>query len=241
MSIIQFLVVALALPASAPMPQESTERVTLRMRGKTGDRYAYSFGIRASSPGAEGDVNIGALYTERLTVTNPSRFVVSSSTGKPKFKSTGVFQGSEKAFTTLIRQNETVVLNDRGIPVPQKRKKGEEEAESDLIYPRDPVGVGSAWTAPVRIDGESYVQRYQLEKLANYRGRQAAFLRVTTRGNGTLQSGQEFWIDVATGRPLRQSGRYTLKEGAGSLEIEFDLQLLRAPFPLTSEGERPLG
>ncbi len=229
--------------SSTPAKSAMTE-ATLRIKANKGDKFALAASMNMSAdmsgvqvpPGPEGEkmkaqfageqsMNASATTNIEVLDVKDGKFTLKSTTTDVKTEAKGVFLMQQKTIEEDMKKEKTRTVNDRGIP----DGAGDKQSEGMIEFPEKAVKVGDTWEgdSSLGMGGESKAT-FKLEAFETMGGKDVARISMTLPkdAKATVTKPFMFWIEVATGFPLKTEGAMTMEQGPG-MKMTMEMNLNR--------------
>jgi hypothetical protein len=201
--------------------------ITLRLRGKTGDRSSYTLQMRITEPGATG--NAGAFtstiaYEEECVSANDKQVVA-----KLTFTKAESNQPGGAAMAEMLKGQSTLVTYDtRGRVLGTQGGQAvvlSNSPNSSIVLPEQPIKPGDQWEETMTNQGRSLRISYRLEKLESLDGRKVALIYGNVKDDPEVRNEgpMKIWVDVATGRVARSEAKLIGRSQGREFVVEVTL------------------
>jgi hypothetical protein len=203
----------------------------LRLGGNVGDSYHYETETTMTLAGSEGDsFEMKAKITETLARKYEDQLDWTKVLILHETKESGKLRGAAEPFQILNKLKTTSVMNDRGRLL--KVVVGDSEVSSrggaNVTFPKEKVGIGDTWDAPIEAGGNVYTIRYQLTGVFNYKDRPTVSIEGTFLQDQGIESIERssFWVDLAYGKVVSSKTNVRIKSDGLSLNVLTTLNLI---------------
>ncbi|MBS1704572.1 MAG: hypothetical protein JST40_01760 [Armatimonadetes bacterium] len=203
------------------------EGTLLRVNAQKGDQFRYdcTIAMKIGGPTVR-TLNMSFQIIETVSSTTNGKFAYETSFDAAKVSGGGLPRSSAQQVEHQLGQTKgTVVRNSVGKILSNTLGEGVGNGASEIEFPAKPLAPGDKWATSCAIQGFSVSWNHRFLGYETIGGKQTAHLQSVVTQGKNLKTPQpcDSWIEIKSGRPIKQKGTIIASEGGVQSTVSYSV------------------